>query len=143
MYQLLNGVLIKIDGCDLMFRVKCHTSFIGRTGKIETGAIHDPHYFERMRSGGQEIERNPTEIRCSREMNHYFFDRLCRRLNMHVEIPNKKRDLLSFRCRGIIHNMVNFEIEGYENNLDFQISFMMNEFEFELGLGWDYQAGCK
>ena len=36
----------KIDGCAQMWCTECHTAFDWRSGRIETGRVHNPHYFE-------------------------------------------------------------------------------------------------
>jgi hypothetical protein len=55
--------IYKISGCDQMFCVKCKVAFDWKSGKIETGLIHNPHYFEWMRDNGG-IPRNPHEREC-------------------------------------------------------------------------------
>jgi hypothetical protein len=41
-----NVSITKIEGCAQMWCTQCHVAFDWRTGRIETGRIHNPHYFE-------------------------------------------------------------------------------------------------
>ena len=71
------SLIFKIEGCDQMYCVECHTAFSWNTLKIESGVIHNPHYFEyqRMTNGGV-APRNPIDVQCGRELDNYFIPRL-------------------------------------------------------------------
>ena len=50
-------LIFKIDGCDQMYCIRCHTGFSWRTGKIEEGRIHNPEYYRWMRENNRTLER--------------------------------------------------------------------------------------
>lgn len=54
--------IYKINGCDQMFCTNCHTAFSFKTGNIETGVVHNPHYFEWMRKNNMEIPTNTNAV---------------------------------------------------------------------------------
>lgn len=51
----------KVSGCDQMYCTSCDTAFSYETGAVVTGVIHNPHYFERMRTLHGSVPRQPGE----------------------------------------------------------------------------------
>ena len=56
--------IFKIDGCDQMWCTECRTAFNWRTGQLETGYFHNPHYFEYQRRMGTNV-RNILDMPCN------------------------------------------------------------------------------
>ena len=56
--------IYKISGCNQMFCVKCKVAFDWVSGKIETGLVHNPHYFEWLRDNNGAVPRNPHAREC-------------------------------------------------------------------------------
>jgi hypothetical protein len=55
----------KIDGCDQMWCTQCHKAFSWNTGKVVTGVIHNPHFYQYQReNGGGAMARNPGDVVC-------------------------------------------------------------------------------
>jgi len=52
-----------VKNCDQMFCTICNIAFSWRTGELSTGTIHNPHYFEYLRSIGRDT-RNLEDIGC-------------------------------------------------------------------------------
>jgi hypothetical protein len=71
-----SSLIHKIDGCNQIWCVLCNTAFDWASLRIETGQIHNPHYFEYLRRGGGEVPRNPDDVRCGQELTNNFISRL-------------------------------------------------------------------
>tara|TARA_B100001769_G_scaffold195119_1_gene155562 strand:- start:49633 stop:51021 length:1389 start_codon:yes stop_codon:yes gene_type:complete len=54
----------KIDGCDQMWCIECHKAFSWKTGKIDNGTIHNPHFYQFQRNTTGHVPRAPGDIVC-------------------------------------------------------------------------------
>jgi hypothetical protein len=53
-----------------MYCTQCHTAFSWNTGRVESGNIHNPHYYEYMRQqNGGVAPRNPGDVPCGGFIN--------------------------------------------------------------------------
>lgn len=56
-------MIFRISGCSQMFCVECHCAWNWNTGLVERGIVHNPHYYEFIRRGGN-MARNHGDIPC-------------------------------------------------------------------------------
>jgi hypothetical protein len=57
--------IFKVNGCDQMWCVSCHTCFSWTTGRVLTGRVHNPHYFDFMRRNNNgHVPRAVGDIPC-------------------------------------------------------------------------------
>lgn len=132
--------IYKTEGCDQMWCVKCHVAFNWRTGKVEKGIIHNPHYFEFLRKNGGDAPRNPHEVRCGGMPDpHRLGDR---RIGL-AQIPVTQRYGRSYKSAGtlvadIYQKVVHVQrvvlpglptVIDNETNLDLRIKYMRNEID--------------
>jgi hypothetical protein len=73
--------IFKTEGCDQMWCIQCHTAFSWKSGQIEKGIIHNPHYFEFIKQKGA-LPRNPMDIPCGglphfRSIYEYMISKEC------------------------------------------------------------------
>lgn len=129
--------IYKVDGCDMMWCVVCHTAFNWITGKVERGNIHNPHYFDYLRQNGQQ-ERNPLEIQCGRELDQNFIRQFGNMLidtiidDNDYEIFSRYYDEKLRRVIRLQQNVIPKLVESNNSdNMDLRISFMRNKISEE------------
>jgi hypothetical protein len=54
----------KTEGCPQMWCPQCHCAWNWNTGKLETGVVHNPHFFEWQRRTNGVVQRNPGDVPC-------------------------------------------------------------------------------
>jgi hypothetical protein len=119
--------IYRVSGCAQIWCVSCHTPFDWDTGKIETGRIHNPHYYEWQRKNGG-IQREAGDRLCGGRVDDYILYR---------KVPQDIAEwtMLSYRASGHIRAV---EIPIYrqngvneETNRDLRIKFLKNELDEE------------
>ena len=73
----------KSVGCNQMWCTQCQVAFDWKTGEIQNGVIHNPHFFEAQRGG---MIRAPGDNVCGGLPNYWDWDKIiklyCERLEM-------------------------------------------------------------
>ena len=127
----------KISGCNQMWCPSCHVAYNWNTGRIETGIVHNPHFYEFQRAGGQNGGgRNHGDIPCGGmpsvyEMNDMFgrqpyrgFGVLPATTDPYVFIHDIHRQMSHITNYELQYN---YRDENLPNNLDLRIRFLMND----------------
>ena len=101
----------KISGCDQMWCTKCHVAFSWNSGQIDTGLVHNPHFYQYQKNTNNgEMMRNPGDIVCGGLCNIYTLRNFLRNT-----IQNDT-DVKSY-CENCI---LNGDIVEYYNNYNIQ-----------------------
>lgn len=112
-----NVPIHKIEGCAQMWCTQCFTAFDWRTGYVETGRIHNPHYFEfkkRTREhgdipcGGRPCYRELKEAGASKKI-----------LDVSIELWRMDRELI-YKYAYI-----------FDNNLRLRMRYMLKEMSID------------
>ncbi len=135
-------MIFKISGCSQMWCPDCHTAFDWNTLRIEKGIIHNPHYYEFQRLGGN-APRNHGDIPCGGLPSLTELYTKCRirqeppRHRYYVNqptIPSETKIIFDFHRT--INHIDQVEIYAYnrnevENNIEIRIKYLANELSEE------------
>lgn len=108
-----NVLIYKIEGCAQIWCTQCHVAFDWKTGRIETGRIHNPHYFEFKKRG-----REHGDIPCGGRPSHNEL------LQIHAPIMILQVSLELFRLD--YDNTYRFAFL-YEDNKHLRMKFILKE----------------
>ena len=123
-------MIFKISGCSQMYCVECHCAWDWNTSRIETGVIHNPHYYEFLQRGGG-ANRNLADIPCGGLPDIESLRRVFRR-NL-IEVPIEK---VFCGIHQVIAHIEHYELRNYqvevynpETYRAIRIRYLMNEID--------------
>ena len=131
------SIIFKTSGCDQMYCTQCHIAFCWKTGKIERGMIHNPHYFEYLRTNGG-IPRNPNEDRCGGLPGIFFLNDISYKITLQPPLKRfstnyKDLDVLLAAIYRQVRHLREVEIRALptpldnQSNMDLRISYLLKE----------------
>lgn len=109
--------IFKISGCDQMWCTQCEVAFSWKTGDVQRGNIHNPHFYEARRKLGINT-RNPGDVVCGGLIDPFNFRRslqtYCRNsvVRHYVSIqPNMTNiDILFHLIYAVVHRSTSHNI---------------------------------
>ena len=112
-----SSLIFKTEGCDQMYCTNCHTAFSWKTGKIELGRIHNPHYYEYQRQRGR-LNREIGDVQCGGMPDMYSFPRT------DTNVLKFHRQILEFQQYHLPQYMPG-EVNAFDLNLRHRIAFLL------------------
>ena len=126
------SLIYKIEGCDQMFCTSCHTPFSWKTGKIVSGIIHNPHFYQWQREqNGGIAPRVPGDNPCGYNIYEIPYTYMIRQKlrNENKTCPNWEES------HRLIGHIIGIELRRYPNimgiqdNTDLRINFLSNKID--------------
>lgn len=118
--------LTVVKNCDQMYCTGCHTAFSWRTGRVETGMIHNPHYWEYLREQGRDVEE--LNRLHGQAPNPQANQNACLTINDVMAVAGGP----SFEVTRILTNIREYELPkltAQVNNKDVRVRYLTNEID--------------
>ena len=133
-----------------MWCIECHSAFSWKTGQLETGNVHNPHFFEYQRRIGVNM-RNAMDLPCGELPEHYhgvLYNLIGRVFPNEYQRYSKRRDPLEMEIRDktsdaamslpyFVELQTQYRQDGIQDNQDLRVKYLteeINEAQFRTSL---------
>ena len=119
-----------------MYCTQCNIAFSWKTGEIESGVIHNPHFYEYQRQAGLNI-RNPVEVPCGGIPRYYLFNIRLEKAVLNKKVSTHNRRLIMSFHREANHwqhweiRQIRRQCMTLDDNLQLRIVYLMNDLDEE------------
>jgi hypothetical protein len=134
----------KVEGCDQMWCITCHTAFSWKTGKIDKGVVHNPHFFQYQHAAVPQIGLG----QCNTENlpNYQIISSIIRRLDKHQPVLAKELTNV-FRTIAHVHHdeipICERELHYLENTTPLKVNYVLGKMDKEELSSKLYTDDCK
>lgn len=126
-------MITKIDGCDQMWCVSCHTAFSWKTGQAATGIVHNPHFYEwQRRQNNGDAPRVPGDLPCGGLMDWTLIRQSVMPANKAYPAWLSILELAHRRINHVINvdmREVNPDTNNVNNNIDLRIDYLLKNID--------------
>ena len=123
------ATIYKIEGCDQMWCVICHTAFSWKSGRVETGVVHNPHFYQWQRNANNGVApRVRGDVQCGglpwREAVKLILQQQKQKFNGWVDCYRSVHHI-----REVVMRRHYMEVDPITSNRQLRIKYLLKEIE--------------
>jgi hypothetical protein len=114
-----------------MWCTQCQVAFSWKSGKIDQGRVHNPHFYQYMQNNDMQV-RAPGEQLCGGMPGYYRVTQFMRHYGMnnyqnetYINIMNLFRGLT--HIQRVVIDPIRERLNRNENNMDLRVKYLANE----------------
>ena len=124
--------IYKISGCDQMWCTQCQVAFSWRTGLIDNGRIHNPHFYEFKKNSTDVVIHNPGDVYCG---GMPTYERVYRTMKSYclTFTPLYQQTIDLFRAvihvQDVVIDGLRVKLNRDDDNIDLRIRYIVKEID--------------